>query len=61
MVKSIKGKWAVCCTEVVHFLDGPLLEVLLYDICDKTGIIATLSYHNPEVKHIHTFMSESAH
>ena len=30
MVKSIGGKWAVRCREVVHFLKGPLLEVLLY-------------------------------
>ena len=29
LVKSIRGKWAVCCTEVVRFLEGPLLEVLL--------------------------------
>ena len=32
-----------------------------YEIFDKTGIIAILSCHNPEVKHMHTSMSESAH
>ena len=31
MVKSIGGKWAVRCREVVRFSEGPLLEVLLYD------------------------------
>ena len=30
MVKSIGGKLAVRCTEVVRFSEGPLLEVLLY-------------------------------
>ena len=30
MVKSIGGKWAVRCREVVRFSEGPLLEVLLY-------------------------------
>ena len=30
--KSIGGKWAVRCTDVVRFLEGPLLEVLLYDM-----------------------------
>ena len=29
MIKSIGGKGAVRCMEVVHFLEGPLLEVLL--------------------------------
>ena len=29
MVKSIGGKGAVRCREVVRFLEGPLLEVLL--------------------------------
>ena len=28
---------------------------------NQTGIIALLSCHNPEVKHMHTPMSESAH
>ena len=37
MVKSIGGggKWAVRCTEVVCFSQGPLLEVLLYTILVK--------------------------
>ena len=30
MVKSIGGKLAVRCREVVRFSEGPLLEVLLY-------------------------------
>ena len=29
LVLSIEGKGSVRCTEVVHFLEGPLLEVLL--------------------------------
>ena len=33
MVKSIGGKSAVRCTEVVRFSEGPLLEVLLYLSC----------------------------
>ena len=30
MVKSIGDKSFVCCIQVVHYLEGPLLEVLLY-------------------------------
>ena len=30
LVKSIGGKGAVCCREVVRFSEGLLLEVLLY-------------------------------
>ena len=30
MVKSIRGKGAVRCREIVRFSEGPLLEVLLY-------------------------------
>ena len=32
-----------------------------YEMFDKCGIIAILSSHNPEVKHMHTPMPESAH
>ena len=32
-----------------------------YVIFDKSGIIAILSCYSPEVKHMHTPMSESAH
>ena len=31
MVKSMGGKGAVRCREVVRFSEGPLLEVLLYN------------------------------
>ena len=33
MVKSIRGKWTVCCKEAVRFSEGPLLEVLLCSFC----------------------------
>ena len=35
MVKSIGGKWAIRCTEIVRFSEGPLLEVSLYTNLQK--------------------------
>ena len=40
---------------------GEIYEYSKFDIFDKTTVIAILSCHNLEVKHMHTPMSESAH
>ena len=44
MVKSIGGKWAVLCTEVVHFSEGPLLEVLF---CTYKNVVLSCSFGPP--------------
>ena len=45
MVKSIGGKWAVRCIEVVRFLEGPLLEVLVYTSLHELAAISRVFLH----------------
>jgi len=47
VVKSIWDKWSVPSLKVVHFLDGPLLEVLLYIVIHtcKTCIHLQVLYY----------------
>ena len=37
------------------------IQYVKYEIFDKTEIIAILSCHNPEIKHMYALVSESAH
>ena len=58
MVKSVGGKWAVRYPEVVHFSEGPLIQVLLYTT--TTALVANL-HTLSDCKHVILQPQNSAH